>query len=219
MHTGSGNIQQRIHRFRSLKDKKARNTKRKKTDKLRTKDNKKQKKKDKKARSASSADRSSGSDSGHKAISKKKQKRSLSRAQKLEEKKERKSAPEKSQSVRVEALVSDLPADSEDEEADKDTSGMPSSISGKGVALHDWLKSLDEGKGSLLRYFAMFEKDFGADLRQIKSLRLRQASSEGVLSKIRPGFWEAYGIKKLRHQLLLAQGIDALYGSSGETDL
>lgn len=80
--------------------------------------------------------------------------------------------------------------------------------------VHDWLLSLDNGSGSLLQYLDALADEFNADLVQIAAARNDTAlASSGPLASIEPLFWEAVGVTKLGHQLLLAKGIVALSAS------
>lgn len=81
------------------------------------------------------------------------------------------------------------------------------------VAMWNWLKGLDGGRGSLLHYFAAIKSEFDADFQQLAATRLQKPVSPGALGSIEPSFFEALGVKSVGHRLLFARGIMKLSAS------
>eukprot|EP00747_Dinoflagellata_sp_TGD_P134706 gnl/TRDRNA2_/TRDRNA2_175365_c1_seq2.p1 gnl/TRDRNA2_/TRDRNA2_175365_c1~~gnl/TRDRNA2_/TRDRNA2_175365_c1_seq2.p1 ORF type:complete len:330 (+),score=46.32 gnl/TRDRNA2_/TRDRNA2_175365_c1_seq2:45-1034(+) len=87
------------------------------------------------------------------------------------------------------------------------------------MGLEDWLKSLDNGRGTLLQYLPSISAEFD-DLNQICCVwvgdNTRGPEAASVLGAARlcvsvdPVFWESSGVHKLEHKVLLARGIQAL---------
>ncbi|CAJ1348196.1 unnamed protein product [Effrenium voratum] len=82
------------------------------------------------------------------------------------------------------------------------------SASSHELQMRHWLESLDS-KGSLLQYLPKLKEEFDADLGQLTSVRLANAEG-GVLSSIDSTFWQAIGVVRMGHRLLLAKAILAL---------
>lgn len=70
-----------------------------------------------------------------------------------------------------------------------------------------WLKGLDGGRGSLLRYFPVMRDEFDCDFAQLAAARLEKPLSPGALGHLEPSFFEALGVTSAGHRLLLAKGI------------
>lgn len=94
-----------------------------------------------------------------------------------------------------------------------DTDGGPGND--RELELWEWLKALDNGRGSCLQYFAALKTEFDSDFVQIRAARLPSANSNfGVLACIDPFFFDALNVRPLGHRLLLARGIMKLPESS-----
>lgn len=76
--------------------------------------------------------------------------------------------------------------------------------------LHDWLDHVDAGRGVLLQYFDALRHEFGADLSQIRAMKLSAPGDAGIVGSIDKSFWERCGVKQMGHKLMLAKGIHAL---------
>lgn len=81
----------------------------------------------------------------------------------------------------------------------------------KYLELGGWLRSLDGGKGQLLKYLPAFEREF-TNLDQL--LKAGTAAAEEVgktaLQCVAPEIFEAVGMQLLGHRLLVAKGLVAL---------
>ena len=74
--------------------------------------------------------------------------------------------------------------------------------------MRDWLLSLDEGKGHLLRYFSVIRREFDCDFDQLAAARLTVPMDRRVvLGQIDPIFWQVVEPTTLGHKFILAQAI------------
>lgn len=99
------------------------------------------------------------------------------------------------------------------EEEEEEMQDEPSEVLPQGegeLAAYEWLKSLDGGRGSLLRYFEVLRDEFECDFAQLAAARLEKPVSPGALGHLEPSFFEALGVEQVGHRLLLARGILAL---------
>ena len=77
--------------------------------------------------------------------------------------------------------------------------------------VHDWLLGLDHGRGCLLQYLDALVNGFDADILQISAAKLDVVdASLGPVHSIEPMFWEAVGVSKFGHKIMLAKAIIAL---------
>lgn len=74
----------------------------------------------------------------------------------------------------------------------------------------DWLKSLDSGKGALLRYFPALRDQFDCAFAQLSAAKLEKPISSGKLGYVEPSVFEALEMHEVEHKLLLAAGIAEL---------
>lgn len=74
-------------------------------------------------------------------------------------------------------------------------------------AIHTWLQHLDNGRGSMLRYYEIMKREFECDFAQIAAAKLTEAITPGSVGRIDPSFFEVLGVKSAGHKLLLAKGI------------
>ena len=96
----------------------------------------------------------------------------------------------------------------EEEEAQEEAEVVPQGEHEQ--AAWDWLKNLDGGRGSLLKYFEVMRDEFDCDFAQLAAARLETPVGPGALGHLEPSFFEALGVEQIGHRLLLARGILAL---------
>merc|ERR1712232_1245548 len=77
--------------------------------------------------------------------------------------------------------------------------------------LHEWLKGLDDGVGSMLQYHDVLAAEFEADLTQIAAVRNERSNrGPGLMNTVDPIFWEIVNVQKMGHRMLFARGISRL---------
>lgn len=78
------------------------------------------------------------------------------------------------------------------------------------IPMSEWLKGLDGGKGALLQYLPALIREFDADLSQLPGVILSESKVPGIIGSIDPSMWQACGVVRIGHRMLLAKAINAL---------
>jgi len=90
--------------------------------------------------------------------------------------------------------------------------GAIQSSSSSQAELQDWLKRLDNGHGSMLKYEAPLLKHMGGDLHRIAKARIQEPQLDaGIVSTIDPAFFAAIACERLGEKIILAKGINQLF--------
>eukprot|EP00928_Gymnodinium_smaydae_P053020 TRINITY_DN37105_c0_g1_i1.p1 TRINITY_DN37105_c0_g1~~TRINITY_DN37105_c0_g1_i1.p1 ORF type:complete len:400 (+),score=117.54 TRINITY_DN37105_c0_g1_i1:152-1351(+) len=83
-------------------------------------------------------------------------------------------------------------------------------LDGAALAMQDWLRGLDGGRGSLLRYLGALLRVFDGDLALVREARLAVPTAPGLVGSVDASFFEAVGVSAIGHKMLFAKGILAL---------
>lgn len=78
-----------------------------------------------------------------------------------------------------------------------------------GAVMEEWIKSLDGGRGAMVRYLEPLRREFG-DLNALAATVLPKQTGGSVVGWIDASLWDALGVTALGHKLTLAKGIVAL---------
>eukprot|EP00930_Biecheleria_cincta_P057525 TRINITY_DN4344_c1_g1_i2.p1 TRINITY_DN4344_c1_g1~~TRINITY_DN4344_c1_g1_i2.p1 ORF type:complete len:2150 (+),score=554.56 TRINITY_DN4344_c1_g1_i2:469-6450(+) len=92
----------------------------------------------------------------------------------------------------------------------EDSSPQASGSGERDNELKSWLRSLDQGAGTMLQYYDVLAAEFDSDLQQIAAAKIDGDPSVGIMGTVDPTFWEVVKVTKVGHRMLFAHGIAKL---------
>lgn len=83
---------------------------------------------------------------------------------------------------------------------------------GAGFSLEEWLRSLDQGRGTMCQYLEPLQREsLTVPEALLAAVQESTSAQQSVVSRIDTSLWEILGVQKFGHKLLLARGIIALF--------